>query len=71
MGAAAGRFDALAACAHRVRGNILRMATGGGCFVGASLSCTDLLVYLHHRVLRVTPQAPDDPGRNYPGEPDA
>ena len=36
----------LEALAHRVRGHIVRMATRGGCFIGASLSCVDLLTYL-------------------------
>jgi transketolase len=41
------------------------MATRGGCFVGASLSCADLLVYLYARVLRVRPDTVDDPARDY------
>lgn len=48
-----------------VREQILRLATGGGCFVGASLSCADLLVHLYTRVLRLDPMALDDPGRDY------
>jgi transketolase len=51
--------------ALRVREHIVRMATGGGCFIGASLSCADLLVHLYTRVLRVSPTAVDDPGRDY------
>ena len=38
--------------ALRVREHIVRMSGGGGCFIGASLSCADLLVYLYSRVLR-------------------
>jgi transketolase len=40
------------------------MATGGGCFLGASLSCTDLLVHLYSRVLRISPSTLDDPDRD-------
>jgi transketolase len=48
-----------------VRGHIVRMATRGGCFIGASLSCADLLVHLYTRVLRVSPETQDDPDRDY------
>jgi transketolase len=51
--------------ALRVREHILRMGEGGGCFIGASLSCADLLVYLYNRVLRVTPQTVSSPDRDY------
>ncbi|HZF14068.1 MAG TPA: 1-deoxy-D-xylulose-5-phosphate synthase N-terminal domain-containing protein [Thermoanaerobaculia bacterium] len=56
---------ALPALALRVRERILHLATGGGCFVGASLSCADLLVHLYTRVLQVTPGTLTDPGRDY------
>jgi transketolase len=55
----------LAALALRVREHIVRMSTGGGCFIGASLSCADLLVYLYTCVLDVRPDAVGDPGRDY------
>jgi transketolase len=51
--------------ALRVREHIIRMATDGGCFIGASLSCADLLVYLYKRVLRNSPQSVSDPNRDY------
>src|SRR3974390_1419770 len=51
--------------ALRVREHIIRMATGGGCFIGASLSCADLLAYLYRRVLNISPVRMDDPGRDY------
>jgi transketolase len=41
------------------------MATDGGCFIGASLSCTDLLVYLYSEVLHVAPAKINDPNRDY------
>jgi len=55
----------LEALALRVREHCLRLATGGGCFIGASLSCADLLVYLYSRVLNVRPDTLGDPGRDY------
>lgn len=55
----------LAATALRVREHIVRMATGGGCFIGASLSCADLLVYLYDRVLDISPERLADPDRDY------
>lgn len=58
-------YEALEDQALRVREHVIRMATKGGCFLGASLSCTDLLVYLYDRVLRVSPQCLDDPDRDY------
>jgi transketolase len=58
-------FTGLQDQARRVRAHAIRMATNGGCFLGASLSCTDLLVYLYDRVLRLTPDRLDDPERDY------
>ncbi len=55
----------LEALALRVREHVVRMAAGGGCFIGASLSCADLLVYLYARVLRVSPGRLRDPERDY------
>ncbi|MBX3162018.1 MAG: transketolase [Deltaproteobacteria bacterium] len=51
--------------ALKVREHVIRMAGGGGCFLGASLSCTDLIVHLYTSVLRVTPATKDDPNRDY------
>lgn len=55
---------ALEALALRVREHIIRMATDGGCFIGASLSCADVIAHLYTRVLRVSPQTLDDPDRD-------
>jgi transketolase len=41
------------------------MATRGGCFLGASLSCADLLVYLYSNILRISPDTVQDPDRDY------
>jgi transketolase len=51
--------------ALKVREHVIRMTRGGGCFLGASLSCADLLVHLYTRVLRVDPAAPGDPARDF------
>jgi transketolase len=61
------RLDAadLEALAFRVREHVIRMSAGGGCFIGASLSCVDLLVHLYGRVLRMGPDRCADPERDY------
>lgn len=51
--------------ALKVREHVIRMTRGGGCFLGASLSCADLLVHLYTQVLRVAPARTDDPERDY------
>ncbi len=38
--------------ALRVREHIIRMSGGGGCFIGASLSCVELMVYCYSHVIR-------------------
>jgi transketolase len=55
----------LPAMALRVREEILRLTARGGCFVGASLSCADILVHLYGRVLRLAENGADDPDRDY------
>jgi transketolase len=57
--------ERLSALALRVREHVVKMATKGGCFIGASLSCADLLVLLYSEVLRVTPATLRDPARDY------
>ena len=47
--------------ALRVREHVIRLAGKGGCFVGASLSCADLMVYLYREFLRVNRDNPEDP----------
>jgi transketolase len=56
--------EGLEAAALRVRERVVRMATGGGCFLGASLSCVDLLVVLYDRFLRVSVERLADPDRD-------
>jgi transketolase len=57
---------ALAAAAHRVRERILLMgASEVGAHVGGSLSAADLLTVLYGSVLRVRPEEPDWPDRDW------
>jgi transketolase len=51
--------------ALRVREHVIRMATDGGCFIGASLSCTDIIVYLYSRVLKISPATLREKNRDY------
>ncbi|MEW6703131.1 MAG: 1-deoxy-D-xylulose-5-phosphate synthase N-terminal domain-containing protein [Bacteroidota bacterium] len=51
--------------ALRVREHIIRMSGNGGCFIGASLSCADLIVYLYKEFLNVSLEKLNDPGRDY------
>lgn len=51
--------------AFRVREHIIRMSGDGGCFIGASLSCADLIAFMYKRVLRISPESVDDPQRDY------
>lgn len=60
-----GGWSMLNAMALRVREHIIRMSEGGGCFIGASLSCVEIMVYLYARVIRRSGDDPHDPGRDY------
>lgn len=51
--------------AFKVREHIIRMSTDGGCFIGASLSCADLIVYLYDSYLNITKDTLKDPNRDY------
>ena len=51
--------------ALHVREHIIRMATDGGCFIGASLSCVDLIVFMYSDLLNITPDSIDNPERDY------
>lgn len=55
----------LQARALNVRRAIIRMSADGGCFIGASLSCADLLVYLYSNFLNISPETVRDPRRDY------
>jgi transketolase len=49
----------------RVREHIIRLSGNGGCFIGASLSCTDLIVYLYKEFLNISKETLKDPKRDY------
>ncbi len=51
--------------ALRVREHIVRMSTDGGCFIGASLSCVEIIVYLYSELLHISPHSVKDPDRDY------
>ncbi|MBN1299894.1 MAG: hypothetical protein JW995_01660 [Melioribacteraceae bacterium] len=55
----------LADISLKVREHIIRLTARGGCFIGASLSCTDLIVYLYKRFLRISYSKLDNPDRDY------
>jgi len=55
----------LEATALKVREHIIKLSTDGGCFVGASLSATDLIVYLYSEFLNIHKDNLDDPDRDY------
>src|ERR1700761_6278795 len=59
------QLELLRSRALRVREHIIRMSGGGGCFVGASLSCVELMVYLYSEVIRRDAAQPQDPERDY------
>ena len=44
--------------ALRVREHVIRLSGQGGCFIGASLSCADLLVYLYRKFLHLRARYP-------------
>ncbi len=48
-----------------VREHCIKMSTDGGCFLGASLSCVDLLNYLYSEYLNVSTENLSDPNRDY------
>ncbi|KAF0139821.1 MAG: transketolase [Stygiobacter sp.] len=51
--------------ALKVREHIIRMSGNGGCFIGASLSCADIILYLYKEFLNVSPENLTDPTRDY------
>lgn len=51
--------------ALKVREHVIRMSTNGGCFIGASLSWTDICVYLYKEFLNIKKENLKDPLRDY------
>lgn len=59
------RIELLKNQALKVREHIIRMSTDGGCFIGASLSCTDIMVYLYNEYLSLDKSDLQSEDRNY------
>lgn len=59
------KLKELTGTAIKVREHIINMSGKGGCFIGASLSCADLIVYLYKEFLNVGPKNFSDPKRDY------
>lgn len=55
----------LEAIALNVREHIIRMSTDGGCFIGASLSAVDLIVYLYSEFLNIDADNLESEDRDY------
>jgi transketolase len=58
------KIETLQSTALRVREHIIRMSGGGGCFIGASLSCVEIMVYCYSGFLKRGGH-PNDPDRDY------
>ncbi|MEP6613825.1 MAG: 1-deoxy-D-xylulose-5-phosphate synthase N-terminal domain-containing protein [Mucilaginibacter sp.] len=65
MHSAIAHKENLEATALKVREHIIKMSTDGGCFVGASLSAVDLIVYLYAEFLNINKNNLNDPNRDY------
>lgn len=59
------QVDRLALIASRVREHVVRMSQRGGCFVGASLSCVDLLVSMYGDCLNLSPELMQNDDRDF------
>ncbi len=59
------KLSGLTARSLKVREHIIRMTAGGGCFIGASLSCVELMVYLYTEYLNLDADNLQDPARDY------
>src|ERR1044072_7437511 len=59
------KLSELSARSLKVREHIIRMTAGGGCFIGASLSCVELMVFLNSELLNVDADNLDNPARDY------
>jgi transketolase len=59
------KLNELKETSFRVREHIIKMSTDGGCFIGASLSCTDIMVYLYKCYLNINIENLDNSERDY------
>ena len=55
----------LKSVALKVREHIISMSVGGGCFIGASMSCVELMVYLYAEFLQIDKNNLGDLERDY------
>ncbi|MBC7936588.1 MAG: transketolase [Rhizobacter sp.] len=55
----------LKSVALKVREHIIGLSVGGGCFIGASLSCVELMVYLYAEFLNIDKGDLSNPERDY------
>lgn len=51
--------------ALKIRESIIKMSGNGGCFIGASLSCADILLYLYKEFLNINLTNLNDEERDY------
>jgi len=59
------KLGSLQSVALKVREHIIGMSAGGGCFIGASLSCVELVVYLYSEFLNIDKDLLQSPERDY------
>jgi len=59
------KLQSLKQTALKVREHIIGMSVGGGCFIGASLSCVELVVYLYSEFLNIEKDDLKNPERDY------
>ncbi|MBI5402058.1 MAG: transketolase [Ignavibacteriae bacterium] len=59
------KLNELKETAFKVREHIIKMSTDGGCFIGASLSCADIIVYLYKCFLNIGKDNLSNPQRDY------
>lgn len=59
------KLQELKETAFKVREHIIKMSTDGGCFIGASLSCTDIIVYLYKCFLNINAENLNNADRDY------
>ncbi len=59
------KLNELSQSALRVRESIIKMSGNGGCFIGASLSCADILLYLYKEFLNISPENLNQEDRDY------
>lgn len=59
------KIQYLRSVSQSVRHHIINMSTNGGCFIGASLSCADIMVYLYFEYLTLTLDTLEAEDRDY------